>query len=98
MAIQVLPSLRRVLIGSMLLLLMSAACRNTERSGTGDTTSPPQQGTGSQTIPAPTTPQNPSSPTERIHVTGRDDDQLELGTGGQHGTSGSAGTGARASH
>ena len=95
MAIQVLPSLRRVLIGSML-LLMSAACRNTERSGTGDTTSPPQQGTGSQTIPAPTTPQNPSSPTERIHVTGRDDDQLELGAGG--GTSGSAGTGARASH
>lgn len=97
MAIHVLPSLRRVLIGSML-LLMSAACRNTERSGTVDTTSPPQQGTGSQTIPAPTAPQDPSSPSERIHVTGRDDAQVELGAGGRGGTSGSAGTGGRASH
>ena len=94
MATHVLPSLRRVLIGSML-LLTSAACRNTEGSGTVDTTSPPQQGTGSQTIPAPTAPQDPSSPAERIHVTGKDDDVLELGAGARGG---SAGTGGRASH
>lgn len=97
MAIHVLPSLRRVLIGSTL-LLMSAACRNTERSGAVDTRSAPEQGTGSPGIPAPTSPQDPASPSERIHVTGRDDDQLELGAGGRGSTSGSSGTGGRASH
>ncbi|MEO8181875.1 MAG: hypothetical protein ABI895_23825 [Deltaproteobacteria bacterium] len=85
----VLPSLRRVLFGSML-LLTSAACQRAERSDSVDTMTPPQDTTSSQNAPvqaapvqaAPESPRSVDGPrqeqqqerVERIHVTGKDVD------------------------
>jgi len=88
--------LRPVLFGSML-VLMSAACQRAERSDADDTMTPPQDPTSSQNAPAPL--REPTSDLEsqkeesleRIHVTGKDDEQL-----GGGGKGGSASTGATA--
>jgi len=78
MAIHVLPSLRPVLFGSM--LLMSTACRRAERSDAVDTTTPTRDTTSSRSAPAATPPGDPQ---ERIHVTGRDDDPSSFKRQGQ---------------
>jgi len=84
MATHVLPSLRPVLFGSML-LLTSAACQRAERSDSVNTATAPQDTTSSQNAPAQAPPESPRSfqgqrqeqqqeRAERVHVTGRDVD------------------------
>lgn len=107
MAIPVSPSIRPVLLGSMV-LLMSAACQRAERSDDVDTTAAPQDTTGSQTPSAPAPSQYPLSlererqdqeRIERVPVAGKDDekiaedDEMELGAGGKGGTGGTGGSG-----
>lgn len=107
MALHLVPSVRPVLFGSML-LLMTAACQRTERSDVDDTTAAPQDTTSSQSAPAQAPPAYPGSMErerqeeerpERIEVTGRDDelhldidDELQPG-GAMAGSAGSAGSG-----
>jgi hypothetical protein len=81
MTIQVLPFLRPVLFGS--LLLLPAACRNAERSDSVDTITPSQDTTSSQRAPMQAPNVGPSSAgiqeqererQERVRVTGKDVD------------------------